>query len=331
LDLNFEAPAAPTHLMNQTVMFPWAKDVERLTAGRVKIKVPTWDLAPSDQMYDMVRRGFADGGYQSIRDHARHAPLTQVAGLPLIHDTAEASAVALWRTFANHFKDKGEYDGVQLLGFFAGTGSDIISFRDTLTTIEALQRSRIASASAGASVAMAWLGVSVTAVPPARLPESLAGEAFDTLIGVSLGEVVRRNLAPRIRSVTAVPGKVNTPSFALFVNADVWRKLPERDKAIVAGVAGESLARRSRAWDRADDELVRQFPPGKPIVTAPPQFVEQMARAWQPIHDEWVAAAERAGVDGRAALAFYVAQIKSAGPGAKEPPPAAGDKPGRRR
>jgi TRAP-type C4-dicarboxylate transport system substrate-binding protein len=328
VELSFEPAAPTTHIMNQAVVLPWARDVERLTSKRVRIKVPTWDLAPADQMYDLVRRGFADGGYQSVLAHSRYAPLMRIAALPLIHDTAEASAVALWRTYTVHFQDKRQYEGVKLLGFFCGAGSDVYSFREPIASVEGLRRLRIASAAAGTTIAMSWLGASVTAVSLARIQESLAGETFDALTGVSIGDVVRLDIASRVRSATVIPGKVHAPAYALFLNSEAWRKLPERDKSLIGNVAGESLARRSRAWDRSDDEFARKLPAGKPVITAPPQFVGELARAWRPIHEEWIADANRHGVDGEAALEFYISQVKGTAPGAKERPPPA-DRPGR--
>jgi TRAP-type C4-dicarboxylate transport system substrate-binding protein len=272
-------------------------------------------------MYDLVRRGYADGGYHSVRALARYAPLTQIVTLPLINRSAEAAAVALWRTQTTKFAKAGQYDGVELLGFFCGPGSDFFSFREPITSIDALQRLRFASASSGSTAALSWLGVSVGGISPARLHELPTIESFDALAGVSLGGLVRARLGQSVRSVTVVPGKVSTPAFAMFVNAETWRKMPERDRTIVRAASGESLARRSRAWDQADDEFARKLPAGKPVAVASPAFLSQLTRAWPPLYDEWIAEANRLGVDGKAALAFYAAQADIPAAEEKGPPP----------
>lgn len=327
----FEAPVPSIHPANQTVILPWARDIERQTSGRVKLRFPEWDAAPSHQMYDLVRRGYADGGYHSVRALARYAPLAQIVTLPLINRSAEAAAVALWRTQTTKFAEAAQYDGVQLLGFFCGPGSDLVSFREPITSIEALQRLRFASATPGSTAALSWLGVSVGAISQGRLHELPATESFDALAGVSVGGLVHARLTQSVRSVTVVPGKVSMPAFVVFLNAETWRKMPERDRAVVRAASGENLARRSRAWDRSDEEFARRLPAGKQIAAAPPAFVNQLTRAWQPLYDEWIAEANRLGVDGKAALAFYAAQADTPAVEEKGPPPPDPGRPVRRR
>jgi TRAP-type C4-dicarboxylate transport system substrate-binding protein len=327
LDLVLEPGAPAPHVMNQAVVGPWTRDIERLTRGRVKVRLQGFGVAPAEQQYDLVARGFADAAYQSVDAHARRAPLMQIAALPLVGESGEATAVALWRTYAAYFAAKEQYPGVVLIGVFAGPGGDLISFREPITTLEALRRHRLWSVP-GAAAAMSWLGVAPAAASLGRLYDPLGGEAIDGIGGLSLGEAVRLNVAHRVRSVTLVPGRIVVPAYALFVNGEQWRKLPARDRNQIEAASGEALARRSRAWDKVDDELARRLPPGRVVIAAPPQFVGQLKKAWQPLYDEWVEEATKLGVDGKAAFAYFVSQVEAASPVAKDDP---ANEPGQRR
>jgi TRAP-type C4-dicarboxylate transport system substrate-binding protein len=322
VDLVLEPGAPAVHILNQAVVVPWTKDVERLTRGRVKVKLQGQGVAPAEQQFDLVVRGFADVAYQFVGAHARRAPLMQIANLPLINDTGEATAVALWRTYSTYFATKDQYAGVVLIGVFAGAGGELMSFKEPITSIEALRRHRLWSIPGAPAGAMAWLGVNPASTSWGRLYEAVGTDAVDGVSGLSIGDAVRFNIAPRVKSVTLIPGKLTVPAYSLFMNRDVWRKLPERDRAQIESASGENLARRSRAWDRADDELGRKLLPGRVVVAAPPQFVGQLKRAWQPLYEEWMAEATKLGVDGKAAFAYFVSQVEDASPGAKDDPPA---------
>jgi TRAP-type C4-dicarboxylate transport system substrate-binding protein len=322
VELVLEPGAPAVHVMNQAIVMPWTKDVERLTRGRVKLRLQTAGVAPAEQQFDLVLRGFADAAYQSIGAHARRAPLMQIATLPLINDTGEATAVALWRTYSNYFSTPDQYPGVVLVGVFAGAGGELMSFKEPITSIEALRRHRLWSVPGASTGAMAWLGVTPASSSWGRLYEAVGSDAVDGISGLSIGDAIRFNVAQRVKSVTLIPGKLTVPAYSLFMNRDVWRKLPERDRAQIESASGENLARRSRAWDRADDELGRKLLPGRVVVAAPPQFVGQLKKAWQPLYEEWMAEATKVGVDGKAAFAYFVSQVEGASPGAKDDPPA---------
>jgi hypothetical protein len=59
----FNSFAPPTFVINQGMIDVWAKNVERVTEGRVKVEFPANSLAPPPQQWEMVTQGVADGGH----------------------------------------------------------------------------------------------------------------------------------------------------------------------------------------------------------------------------------------------------------------------------
>ena len=100
----FNSFAPPTFVINQGMIDVWAKNVERITEGRVKVEIPTTSLAPPPQQWEMVTQGVADGAYIFVGFAQKRLLLPQIATLPFGTPTATAQAVALWRTHKKFFE-----------------------------------------------------------------------------------------------------------------------------------------------------------------------------------------------------------------------------------
>jgi TRAP-type C4-dicarboxylate transport system substrate-binding protein len=104
----FSAFTPPADIINTKIIQPWAKKVEEATAGRVKIKFSPTSLAAPQQQWEMVTQGVADAAYLFHGFQQNRLLLPQVAHLPFLGPSAEASAVALWRTHVKFFAAKNE-------------------------------------------------------------------------------------------------------------------------------------------------------------------------------------------------------------------------------
>ncbi|HJN21893.1 MAG TPA: ABC transporter substrate-binding protein, partial [Alphaproteobacteria bacterium] len=86
-----------SHVITRNILAPWAKDVVRVTDGRVRVEMLKTPLGKPPAHYDIARDGLAD---ITIGVHG-YTPgrfiLTQIAELPFLSDSAEALSVAYWR------------------------------------------------------------------------------------------------------------------------------------------------------------------------------------------------------------------------------------------
>ena len=81
-------------------------------------------------------------------------------------------------------------------------------------------------------------------------------------------------------------------------------------------ISGEALARRAAADDAHNEAIKKDYlAHGGIIVKASPEFNAALKKAWKPLYDEWIAEANKEGVDGRAALDYYLSEAKKVASG----------------
>ena len=302
------------HPIPAGIVFPWHKEIESLTEGRVNFKVPPKNMAAPSRQYDLVTQGVADGAYIFNAFLQKRVPLVQLSLLPLVYTSAQANAVALWRTYKKFFEVKNQYKGVVLLGMFGGTGGHMASLKDPILSVEGLRRMKMWSLPALPGKALKTLDVTVVPGPAVRIYPIVSRGTVDGFSGLSIGDSHRFNVSQFAKSITKIPGSVFAPTFSAFVRPQKWQKIPKRDRDLIVSVSGEKLAHGSRAWDLADHDAEEKFEKmGGKIYTASGKFLEDLKKAWTPFQDQWVAEANKLGVDGRAALTYFLSEAAKVG------------------
>ena len=307
----FNSFAPPKHTINTAIIGPWFKEIEKVTEGRVKIKVPAKNLAPPPRQFDVVTQQIADGAYIFTAFLQKRVPLIQLSIHPLISTTAEANAVALWRTYKKFFEVKNQYKGVVLLGFFSGTGADIASMKGPITSVDDLKKMKVWSLPGIPGRALSSLGVTIVPGPAVRIYPIVSKGTVDAFSGLSIAEAYRFKVAQFAKSFTYIDGHIFAPSFSAFVSPAKWNKISKQDRARIMEVSGEALARRSRGWDdwaRPFDEQFKKD--GKQVLRASPAMMAKLRKAWAPFKGEWIAMANKHGVDGKAAYDYFIEQTK---------------------
>jgi len=302
----FNQFAPPQHILNRGIINPWIAAVEKATHGRVKVKVPGNSLAPPPRQMDIVKDGIADGAYIFNAFLVKKAPLIQVSLLPGVARSATGSAVALWRTYEAHFAKANEFSDVVLLGFMAAPAGEIYSLGSPIRKIEEFKNIKMWSLPALASRAMGALGCSVVPGPATQMYQIISKGTVDAFAGVSISSAEQFKVLQYAKSVTVVPEKIQGPTFSVFVSKAKWAEISPDDRKAILKVSGEALARRSIAADELEKNKRQEYRrSGKPYIEASPEFVEAVQAVWKPFRDEWVAQANKRGVDGAAALSLF--------------------------
>lgn len=307
----------PTHVVSTEIIGAWAKDVERVTEGRVKIEFPPASLAPPDGQWELVTQGLADGAFIQTAFAAKRLPLTQVADLPFMAWSAEATAVALWRTHEKFFAKNDEHKGVVLMGYFSAPGGYLYSLTDKpIQSVEDLKSMKMWSLPNLPARMVGQLGAAVVPGPATRIHEVVSKGVVDGHAALGYHTVHAFNAAPYTKSVTEIPGRMNASSFSLFLNRNKWNSISAADREAILKVSGETLARRSAAWDVVERDSRQKFiDAGKKVLPASAEFTAALEKAWAFTADEWVESAKKSGVDGDAALAYFREQAKAIGDG----------------
>jgi TRAP-type C4-dicarboxylate transport system substrate-binding protein len=114
-----------------------------------------------------------------------------------------------------------------------------------------------------------------------------------------------------LKYTTIVPGGMATTAFYLTISKKAWDRIQPADQQAIVDVSDEKVTRMvGKAWVVAHQrglELMKES--GFQIVTADAKFVDSIKKAWAPLEAQWVAEANKKGVDGAAAIAAYKAEL----------------------
>lgn len=294
------------HPINVQILKPWAADVARVTQGRVNVVFPPASLAAPQQLWEAVAGRVVDGAYIFNGNFYRQLPLMQLAHLPLGSSTAQSMSVALWNTYQDYFKSANEYKDVELLALFVIPSGEIYGLNHPIDSITDLQGKKIWALPGVAAEMMEAAHAGVMSTPAAKMSEIVAGGMVDGFAGIPEMDASALKVIRYAKFETVVPGGLTSPSFSLILNKRQWQEIAPQDRAAIASVSGEVLARRLGALDQINaNALKRAEADGLKVSVASPQFVQQLRQAATPIEDAWLKCAEASHVDGKAALAFY--------------------------
>jgi TRAP-type C4-dicarboxylate transport system substrate-binding protein len=299
----------PNHLTRTKIMDPWAKQVEEVTQGRVKIEFTTTSLGAPPRQFDLVRDGVADlamgvHGYTPDR-----FSLPKLAELPFMGDSAEAMSVALWRTHDKYFAARNEYQGVRLLGLMTHGPGSIWSPKAPIRRVTDFQGLKVRAGGGVQNDIVAKLGAAVVSAPAPQTYEILSrGVADATLFtndavgSFGLGKLLKYN--------TRIPGGLFNSTFFVIVSEAKWASLSPQDREAIERISGEAFARLAgRAWDETDREVAATLSDNQ-VIDPDAAFMAELRQRLAEFDTQWVAeATTKRGVDGAGAMKFFREQV----------------------
>lgn len=312
--LTFSSWVPPTHHLTIWQQ-NWAADVEKATNGRVKFQsLPKAPAAPPGT-FDAVRDGLVDLSYVTASyTPARHIfPL--MAELPGAGDTAEVNSVAYSRIHWKHFHKQGEYKGVKLLAVWTHGPGQMFT-KKPVKAMSDFQNLKIRTGGGIAEKTANALGASAFVKPAPESYELLNSGVADGVF-FPFESIVSFKLDKLIGQATVFPGGLYSSSFGFFMNEDKWNKIAKQDQAIIEKYAGEYAARSNgQSWDKADQVGLNALKAaGANVVNADAAMRAEAQKRAGPIIEEWIKAASAKGVNAKAILDEFRAELKKVAAG----------------
>lgn len=310
--VNFSIFVPPTHPIYARMIVPWAKQVEQVTEGRVVVNILPKPLGGAAQHIDMLRDGVTGAAFTIHGYTPGRFALTRMAELPFLGDSAEAVSVAYWKVHEKYFADKGEHEGIKLLGLFVHGPGTIFINKGPINSVADLSGIKFRVGGGIVNDVSDALGMtSVLKSAPESYELLSTGVVDGILFPISSVETFR--LEPFVPYALEVPGGVYNTSFMLGMNEALFDGLSEADQAAIMEVSGEAFARLAgRVWDEdtvlASEKYLKQ---GGKIDQASEALLAEFKERLAPIEAGWVKEAEAKGVDGAAALAEFRQLIAS--------------------
>ena len=287
-----------THPADTHLIQPWAKEIEKVTAGRVKItSYPGESLLPAAQIYGGVVDGIADIGLSCFSYTAGRFPVLEAFELPgITYPSSEAASKVAWEGIKT-LNPKEIQDTKLLMVLTTGPGD--LYTKEPINSLGDLKGMEIRATGLSAKTLQALGAV------PVGMPQS---EAYESL---SKG-IVRGNLGPvevlkgwRQAEVTSyltrTPFLYNT-LFFITMNLEKWNSLaPDLQKAIeeVSGKYFEEVA--CRLWDKQNEDAWKWAVEAEGIqeITLSEEETAKWLKLINPILDEYVENMNKKGFDGR--------------------------------
>ena len=288
----------------------WAREIEKRTAGRVKINVYAGGtLAKAPETYTAVTGGIADIGMSCFAYTRGRFPVMEAVDLPLGYPDGKTATMA-----ANEFYKKmkpAELDDVKVL-YLHAHGPGLLHTKKPVKTIDDMKGLKVRSTGFSAKVVTALGGVPVAMPQPATyeaLQKGVVDGTFapiETLKGWKQAEVVKYTTNCRDIGYTT----------AMFVvmNKQKWAQLPTDIQKVFTEVSEEWIRVQGETWDRADQEgllFTREL--GNEIIELDPEQNALWVEAAQPVLDEYIEGMKKKNLPGEQAVAELQKLIKNSG------------------
>jgi TRAP-type C4-dicarboxylate transport system substrate-binding protein len=307
--LTFSSWVPPTHHLSMWQV-NWAAEVEKATGGRVKFQqLPKHPSAPPGT-FDAVRDGLVDLSYVTASyTPARHI-LPLIAELPGAGETAEINSVAYSRIHWKHFHKVGEYKGVKLLAVWTHGPGQMFT-KKQINSLADFQNLKIRTGGGVSAEVISALGGSPFFKPAPESYELLNSGVADGVF-FPLESIVSFKLDKVIGQGTIFPGGLYSSAFGFFMNEGKWNKISKQDQAIIEKFGFEYAARSNgQSWDKADQAGLNALKAaGARIVTADAAMRTEAQKRSGPIIEDWIKKASAKGVNAKAVLDEFHAELK---------------------
>lgn len=315
IKLTFADQNSPTGWGPSRALYPWVKQVEEATKGRIKIQVyPSQTLVKGIDMWKAAAAGTIDIGWCVQSYWPDLTPLSDVISLPALpFKSAEQSSEVLWKLYEKYPAMQKEYTQVQPLALYTATPFFILTSKKQVKTLEDLQGLKIRIVGPPATAHFKALGGVPTPMPMPDVYQSLdkgvidgAGAPWEAVHAFRLYEVGKY--------VTIAP--LSTVYFSICANRAKIQSLPAEVRAQLLSVSGLAA---SKFWgknffDTAEQGVEAALKEAKKELVRydlPVAERERWTKVAAPIHEDWVKRMEARGhKEAREILNTAIAELK---------------------
>lgn len=286
----------------------WIDAIKEASGGTLVIKIDPAPIAGPPAQYDLVRDGAADMAYHVVAYTPGPFEILRAAELPFISPNGEIGSQAAWDWYDRNIGFDKEFKDVKVVSIMVH-GPGAVHSKKEVKTLADLKGLKLRVGGGGVRMAEA-LGAAPVSVPAPKAYETIQkGVAegalfpYESLKGFKLAEVVGYSLT--------IPGGLYTTPFAVIMNSKKWDSLSDEHKKVLTEVGGVKGAKILGAgWDDADaaGEAYALEKGGKVNTISDAELAiwkEKIAF----MNDDWIAKADKAGLDGKALLKDLIATV----------------------
>jgi len=294
IELSYSIFFPPTHIQCVTAD-AWAREVEKRTNGRVRIKTyPGGTLTRSDQCYEGVVNGISDLGMSCLAYTRGRFPLLEGLDLPLGYPNGMV-ATRVATELVEKYKPVETADTHVL--YLHAHGPGLLASKKPVKVLEDVKSMKVRGTGLSLKIVEA-LGGTPVAMPQPDTYESLQKGVVDaTLCPIETLKGWRQ--AEVISCVTDATAVGYTTAMFVVMNKQKWEKLPPDIQKVFTEVSAEWVSKSGEAWDKADADG-REFVKGlqREVITLSAEEQQRWKTAVEPVLAAYVAATREKGLPG---------------------------------
>ncbi len=302
---------APNHPVVKYMMEPWAAQVEKATAGRVKVIMLPKPIAAPNQHYDAVVNGQVDVAWATYGYQPERFQPYLIAELPALGETAVYNGVALWRTHKAHIEKAGVHKDVQLLGVMTHGPGLMHHSKKLILNPDDLRGQKIrVGGDVPKAIVEAFGGVVITQPAPKSYEILSAGIADGIMFPTE--SLKSFNIATLVPYSSYVKGGLYSSSFWFAMNKKKFDGLSKADQDAIMSVSQENFARLAGAgWDKADQEGREAMKAaGGKIQEMSPAFVGELRKLTDRLEADYAAKMDKMGLNGKEVIRAFRAEVE---------------------
>ncbi|MEW5423456.1 TRAP transporter substrate-binding protein [Amorphus sp. 3PC139-8] len=303
MELRYNRWLPPTHHLDNRVLKPYFDKIAEVTDGRVTVTFTSSSLGGLERQHELAVMGIADVALVSESVTPGQFPLAEIVEMPGIGEDNEAVSVAYWRTYERFFEEKNPYPDVHLLTLATLPPYHIYNAERPVESIEDMEGLKIRAAGVLASEKVRALGGTVVPAQVTQFLELISKGVIDGCYFTDDGVYVFGFL-DTLKYKTQFKGGLGGLSISLVMNKAKWDQISPEDQAAITTISGEELARKiGVSYNQSIAEAQAAISKaGIETTVADDAFMAEVRERLAPLEDEWIAKANKLGVDGAAAL-----------------------------
>lgn len=297
----------PTKHPQHKVMEKWAKNMESLSGGKLKITIfPGGALGKPPHQYESAVKGVTDIAFGLHSYTPGRFPLTSVMELPFMVKSGEQGAVVLWSLYEKYLRN--EFKDAKILWMFCHGAGQLFTTKKPVKTLKDLKGLKIRSPGPIMSRVLKRLGATPVSMPITQVYTALERRTID---GVVVPWEAMRPFRLYEKCKYATEADIYTMTFFVAMNKNKYCSLPPDLKKLVDENTGEKMSfTAGKAYDAADGpgrELC--IKKGIQIYKLPDAERERWKTTANPVEDQWVKDMEAKGLPGQEILEFTVESL----------------------
>lgn len=297
---HLHSPKAPTH---QKFLLPWAKQLEKMSNGRLKVEVfPSMTLGGKPtELYKQARDGVADITWTLAGYTPGVFPRTEVFELPTVHQGSSVDTSVAIKENIDLIKD--DFTDVKLLMAYVHAGNSIHTVNKNITSASDLNGLKLRTPSRTGGWLIEELMAEPVGMPLPTLPQSLSKNAVDgALIPFEVFPAFKFHQLTRYSTIGYSEKRFGTSVFLLLMNQDKFKSLPKDLQDIIEkSLDIEMVKQVGQLWmdfEKPGIKMQKKSLDSKVSILSK-EAMKDFDEAGERVVQRWISEVSEKGIDGK--------------------------------